>query len=388
MGRKPKALKSVEEINPTDNNDIVSANYPKIINRRLSQIRFQLEEQKAECICIYNGANIRYLTNFSGSEALLFVKENELHFITDDRYEEQVKFELYQLPNLKIHITRDQWNYLPDSGILEGVDSIAFEAEYLPYALAVEIRNIIRPVKFKPATNMVTRFMQSKDPEEIEYIKKSLEISEKVYKYLLEFIKPGMTEIDIATEIAYQTRKMGSEGDPSEIIVVSGNRGSQVFGNPSNKKIKKNELIIVDFGSRVNGFGTDISRTISIGKISKEQKIMYDTIRNAQKKAIKEVRPGMNGKHLDNLVRTTIHDAGFGENFKHTSGHGIGLQAYENPFLTYYLNDEIVPEDAVLGIEPGIYSTDKFGIRCEEIILVKNNGGEIILPAPDEIAVI
>lgn len=384
MARKPsKETKSV--VVPAVSNE---SKYPKIIDRRLQQVRFQLDDQKVESICVFNIANIRYITNFSGINALLFVHENEIHFITDDRYEEQIKTELYQLPNLRTHITRDPWNYVASSGILDGIQSIAFEAEYMPYAEAVEIRNIIRPVKFKPATNMVTRFMQSKDAEELSFIKKSLEISNQVYEYLLTFIKPGMTEIDIATEIAYQTRKFGSEGDPSDIIVVSGNRGSLVFGNPSDRKIRKNDLIIVDFGSTVNGFGSDISRTISVGKVSKEQKSMYQTIRKAQKAALSEVRPGMNGKHLDQIVRNIIKNDGFGENFKHTSGHGIGISPIESPLLTYYLDMEIVPEDSIIGIEPGIYSTDKFGIRSEEVVLVKNHGGEIILPAPEEIAVI
>lgn len=385
MARKATKENKLAAVAPVATHD---AKYPKIIDRRLQQIRFQLDDQKVESICIFNIANIRYITNFSGISALLFVHENEVHFITDDRYEEQIKSELYQLPNLRTHITRDPWNYVASSGILNGIQSIAFEAEYMPYAEAVEIRNIIRPVKFKPATNMVTRFMQSKDPEELCYIKKSLEISNTVYEYLLTFIKPGITEIDIATEIAYQTRKNGSEGDPSDIIVVSGNRGSLVFGNPSERKIRKNDLIIVDYGSRVNGFGSDISRTISMGKVSKEQKLMYQAIRKAHKAALSEVRPGMNGKHLDQIVRNIIKNDGFGENFKHTSGHGIGISPTESPLITNYLDHEIVPEDSIIGIEPGIYSTDKFGIRSEEVILVKNHGGELILPAPEEIAVI
>ncbi len=384
------AKKSKNEIIIEDTNANLehNAKYPKIIDRRLQQIRFQLEEQKTESICIFHIPNIRYLTNFSGLNALVFIHENEIHFITDDRYEEQINTELYKLPNLHTHITRSPWEYVAKSGILNGIQSIVFEAEYMPYAEAVEIRNIIRPVKFKPATDIVTRFMQSKSPEELGFIKKSLEISNKVYEYLLGFIKPGMTEIDVATEIAYQTRKFGSEGDPSEIIVVSGNRGSLVFGNPSDRKLKKNDLVIVDFGSRVNGFGSDISRTISLGKVSKEQKLMYQTIRDAQKMALKEVRPGMNGKHLDHIVRNVIKSAGFGDQFKHTSGHGIGISAIESPIISYYLEQEIVPEDSVLGIEPGIYLTDKFGIRSEEVFLVKNYGGELILPAPDELAVI
>jgi len=187
MARKPSKENKMAAVAPVATHD---AKYPKIIDRRLQQIRFQLDDQKVESICIFNIANIRYITNFSGINALLFVHENEVHFITDDRYEEQIKSELYQLPNLRTHITRDPWNYIATSGILNGIQSIAFEAEYMPYAEAVEIRNIIRPVKFKPATNMVTRFMQSKDPEELCFIRKSLEISNTVYEYLLTFINP------------------------------------------------------------------------------------------------------------------------------------------------------------------------------------------------------
>lgn len=362
--------------------------YPKIIDRRLQQLRFQLEEQKAEFICISFLPNIRYLTNFSGSSALIFVSLEEIHFITDDRYEEQIKDELYPLPNIITHITRDPWNYLVEKKLLNDVQSIAFEADYMPYAVAVEIRNIIRPVKFKPATNLVSRFTQPKDPDELKYIRKSLELTEQVYQYMLEFIKPGMTEIEIAIELSYQCHKAGSEGEPTEIVVVSGNRGSLVFGNPSDRKVKKNELIILDFGCRVNGFGTDISRTVALGRVTKEQKQMYDVLRSAQRAAIKEVRPGMNGKHLDSIARNIIAKEGFGDFFKHTVGHGIGLQAVESPIISNYLEDQIVPEDSIVGIEPGIYVPDKFGMRVEEVMLVTPNGGEVILAAPDEIAVI
>lgn len=362
--------------------------YPKIIDRRLQQLRFQLEEQKAEFVCVSYLPNIRYLTNFSGSSALIFISENEIHFITDDRYEEQIKDELYPLPNLITHITRDPWKYLVVEGLLKEVQSIAFEADYMPYAVAVEIRNIIRPVKFKPATNLVSRFTQPKDPDELKYLKKSLELTEQVYRYMLEFIKPGMSEIEIAIELSYQSRKAGSEGEPTEIVVVSGNRGSLVFGNPSERKVKKNELIILDFGCRINGFGTDISRTVALGRVTKEQKLMYDALRTAQRAAIKEVRPGMNGKHLDSIARKIISDAGYGDYFKHTVGHGIGLQAVESPIISNYLEDQIVPEDTIVGIEPGIYVPEKFGMRVEEVMLVTPNGGEVILAAPDEIDVI
>jgi Xaa-Pro aminopeptidase len=362
--------------------------YPKIVDRRLEQLRFSFEEQKAEALAVSFMPNIRYLTNFSGSNALLFIMENELHFVTDDTYEEQIKDELYPLPNLHTHITRDPWIYLVENKIFKGIQGISFEADTMAYSEAVEIRNKIRPIKFKPADNLVSRFTQPKDPDELVHIKSSLALADSVYNTMLGIITVGMSEIDVATEIAHQCRLAGSEGDPQDIIVVSGTRCSQVNGNPSDRKIKKQELVIIDFGCKVNGYGTAISRTIAMGRITKEQKTMYESLQKARNLARKEVRPGMFGKHLDTICRNSIKNDGFGEFFKHGFGHGVGLKAIEQPIISYEVTDQIIPEDCVLGVEPGIYFTDKFGMRAEDIFLVTKNGGEMLLAAPDQVAVV
>jgi Xaa-Pro aminopeptidase len=367
---------------------ITENKYPRIVDRRLEQLRFSLEEQKAEAIAVSYTPNIRYLTNFSGSNALFFVMENELHFVTDDTYEEQIKDELYPLPNMSVHITRDPWIYLVQQDILKDIQGISFEAETMPYSEAVEIRNKIRPVKFKPADNLVSRFTQPKDPEELTFIRRSLELTDKVYQKMLGLIKVGMTEIEVATEIAHQCRLHGSEGDPQSIIVVSGPRCSQVNGNPSDRKIKKQELVILDFGVKINGYGSAISRTIAMGRITKEQKMIYDSLAKARKLAQKEVRPGMFSKNLDTLCRNSIKKDGFGEFFKHGFGHGIGLSPIEHPIISYEVTDQMIPDDCVLGVEPGIYMGEKFGIRAEDVFLVNKNGGEMLLAAPEQIAVI
>jgi Xaa-Pro aminopeptidase len=362
--------------------------YPQLIDIRLSQLRFTMEDHKVEALVLTHLPNIRYMTNFSGSNAVLFITETELHLLTDDRYEEQIKEELYGLPNLKTHITRDPWTYAIENKILKKTVSLGFEADHLEYSAAINIRNQIRPIKFKPASNLVEPFTQPKADEELEYLKKAAEIAETVYNEMLDFIEPGKTEKEIAAEISYRGRKLGAEDESFDIIVASGERAAFVHGKPTDKKIKKGDVVIMDFGFKVNGFCSDITRTIAVGKATKEQKDVYALLRNAQQKAIEGVRPAMNGKHLDSLARDLIAEAGYGNYFQHSLGHGIGLEAHEIPTITFRMEDQIIPENAVLAIEPGVYIPGKFGMRIEDMIQVTRSGGVKITNAPDELVII
>jgi len=363
-------------------------NYPQIADTRLEQIRFTLEDLKVDAIVVTYLPNIRYLTNFSGSDATLFITKTGLYFVTDDRYEEQIKDELYNLPNLKTYISRDVWGLINKRKFLKGVKTMAFEADRLSYAEAVNIRNLVRPIKFKPAPYVVEPFTMPKSPEELANIKQSCDIAIQVYEHILKMIKPGMTEKDIELEIAYQTRLLGSEGDAFPIIVVSGPRGALIHGTPSTRKIKNNDIITLDFGCKVNGFSSDITRTFAIGKATREQKKVYKIINRAKEEAIANIRMGMNGQILDSYARKIIKKEGYGEYFQHSLGHGIGIETHENPIITFRKYDQIVPEKCVLAIEPGIYLPGKFGIRIEDNVYVTRNGAEYLTKAPEELLVL
>lgn len=363
--------------------------YPALVDTRLTQIIFRFKEIKSEGLVVTYLPNVRYLTNFSGSAATLIIFEDKIFFFTDDRYEEQIKTELYPLKNLQTFITRDFWTYCLENKLLEGVDSLAFEGDRVSYSDAVNIRNQIRPIKFKPTEHSeVERYTVPKAPEELVYIEKACELAEKTYNKVLPFIKPGVSEKDIAAEISYISRKLGSEGDPFSIIVTSGPRGAIVHGAPSDRKIKTGDIIILDFGCRYNGFVSDITRTVAVGKATKEQKSMYTLLYEAADAAIKEVRPHMNGKHLDGVARDMIAKAGYGDFFQHSLGHGIGLEPHEMPTITFRKEDQIIPEDCVLAIEPGVYLPNKYGMRIEENIFVTRNGARKLTNAPTELPII
>ena len=363
--------------------------YPELVDTRLHQIRFRFQELKVEGLVVTHLPNIRYLTNFSGSDGMLFIYEDKLWFFTDDRYKEQVKTELYPLPNMEIFIARDVWTYCVDHKMIEKVESLAFEGDRVAYSDAVNIRNQIRPLKFKPSDAAeVERYTMPKSPEELVHIKQACDLAEQTYKKILKFIKPGVDEKTIANEIAYISRKLGSEGDPFDIIVTSGPRGALVHGAPSDRKIKAGDIVILDFGCKVNGFVSDITRTVAVGKATKEQKETYKLLVEAKEAAISRVRPHMNGKHLDEVARSIIENAGYGQYFEHSLGHGIGLVPHESPLITFRKEDQIIPEDVVLAIEPGVYFPGKYGMRVEDNIFVKREGAIHLTKAPDELPVI
>lgn len=365
-----------------------ASSYPELIDKRLEQIKFRISELHVDGLWINYLPNIKYLTNFSGSDASMIIFKDHLLFFTDDRYEEQVQTELYPLPNLQIHITRDIWNYCIEKKIFKGVAALAFESDRVSYNDAINVRNLIRPVKFKPSPAIVEPFTQPKAKEELDKISQACRIAEKVFNEILKIYHPKMSERDIANEIIYLSRNFGSEGEPFPTIVVSGKRSSLPHGSPSNKEIKNGEVVTVDFGCIVNGFCCDITRVFAVGKATKEQIAIYNLLLNAKDSAISKIRPFINGKLVDEAARSLIRNAKYGDFFQHSLGHGIGVVPHELPLITYKKDDQIIPENCVLAIEPGVYIPNKYGLRLEDDVYVSRDGAVYLSKAPAEIPIV
>lgn len=368
----------------------VKKNFPPIIARRFEQVRYNMNDNKVEAAWVTHLPNIRYLTNFSGSAATLLILQDKVHFFTDDRYEEQVKLELFDIPNLEVHITRDPIALCLENDFARGVTKIGIEAEYITYDAGMKLRSVFMSntpkIKTVPIVSLVEKYTQPKSEEELSYIQKACNIAEAAFEKLInEVIKPGITEIDLAIELEYICRKLGSSGPAFDTIVVTGSRGAIVHGQPSKAKIKKNDILLMDFGCRVNGFCSDITRTVCVGKPTKEQIKNYKLLYNAMSKAISEVRPGMKGDYLDSIARSMIEEAGYGDNFQHSLGHGLGLVCHENPCISFRLKDQIVPDDVVLAIEPGIYLPGKYGMRVEDNVFVTKTKPIKLTNAPEEL---
>jgi len=351
---------------------------------RITRLRERLERHRLGGALLSALPHIRYLTGFSGSSALLLVLREQVHFVTDDRYAEQVRQELFTLEGLQVHISREPMKAL--AAALDGVSVLAFQPEYLSYGMLLEARRRFRPVRLRPLRQMVEPLIMQKYPAEIELMRRAAWIASKTFEALLERIREGMSERELAAELSYLARQLGSEGGAFEPIVASGERGALPHGRASAKRVRAGELITMDFGCLVRGYSSDLTRTVVLGRASSEQRRVYQVVLQAQERAIGAVRPGVAARAVDAAAREWITAAGFGEYFRHSVGHGLGLSVHEPPALSPRAPARLrLQERTVVTIEPGIYLPGRFGIRIEDDLCVTTNGAELLTTATREL---
>lgn len=341
---------------------------------RLKKIKEKVAEEKIDGLLVSKLSNIRYLTNFSGSYALLYVGEPSF-FITDFRYKEQVKEEV---KGPKIYISKkgllDKFLNLKE---IEEVKRIGFETEHLSYTEFLNLKKGLPKAKLYPKKGLIEEAREVKEEEEIELIKKTCAITTKVFEEVIKMIKPGITELELAAEIDYRLRRYGAEKTAFDTIVISGKKSAMPHGKPGLKKIKNREFIILDFGAVFKGYASDFTRTVFLGKATKKQRMIYSIVKKAQENALNNLKPGMSTKSVDNLARAIIKKEGYGKYFGHGLGHGVGLEIHEAPKLSFFSNG-ILKENCVVTLEPGIYIPGFGGIRTEDTVVIRKYGAEIL----------
>lgn len=346
---------------------------------KLEKVREKLDKFKIDAIIITHLPNIRYLTGFSGSSAICIVTKTDAFFLTDFRYKEQVKQQVKNFRKI-IAVGKTLLDLIQEKKVFNKVKKVGFEADHAPFSFVLELRNKFKNIKFVPTKNFIEEVSAIKTPNEIENIKHAIKISEKVFYEILNLIKPGISETDIASEITYLHRKLGAEKDAFDIIVASGWRSALPHGVATNKKLKKGEIVLIDFGCVYNGYHSDITRTISIGKASSEIRKIYQIVLDAQTKAIESVREGLKASELDSIARNYIRQNGYAKFFGHSLGHGIGTEIHTLPRISPR-SDYILQNGNVITIEPGIYLPGFAGVRIEDDVLINSNA-EILTSLP------
>ena len=358
--------------------------------QRIQRLREKLDERKLDALFIVSPetaspVNRRYLSGFTGTSAYLLVTQNDAVLATDFRYWEQAAQQAVEYRLYKAVGGMEKW--LPD--VLEGLGGkrIAFEAAHITYQNHRTLRKAIQNLpeaerpKLVATTNLVEGLRVVKEQEELAAIQAAIDIGDAAFQDIAERVEPGWTEKQVAWEIEKHVREHGGDGLSFPTIVGGGPWGAMAHCFPRDNVLKKGEGIVIDMGVTLDGYVSDLTRTIFLGEPDDQFKKVYDIVLAAQQAATELVEEGMTGEQAHMLAHTVIGEAGYGENFGHGLGHGLGLQVHELPRVAKTSKDELT-NGMVFTIEPGIYLTGWGGVRIEDVVVMENGKARVLSHAP------
>lgn len=352
------------------------------MNKRIDYLRKLMSEAGLDGVLAYSGENLRYLSGFTGSTGYVVIGRNNTVFVTDFRYKEQASG---QCKGFNLLIQRNNLvDILGEAIRKDGIHRLGIEEDFMTVGFSEEIKRAMPGIQLAPAGNVFAKLRIRKDSNEIEYIRKAAEIADEAFGHMLSYIRPGMRETEIALELEYFMKKNGASGVSFESIVASGVRSSLPHGTATEKTIENGEFLTLDFGCVYNGYCSDMTRTVFIGKAEDKHRKIYDIVLKAQTAALQGIKPGVTGKSVDSIARNIIAGEGYGEYFGHGLGHGVGLAVHEEPRLSL-LGETILEAGMVVTDEPGIYIPDFGGVRIEDLVLLTEEGSEVLSKSPKEL---
>lgn len=347
----------------------------KYYEARLKKLQALLTKLDLDGMIVYQGFNTKYLTGFEGGtgDGVVIVSLNQARLITDARYEEDYKNRLPEGVDLKI--TRAYYEDAVATAQEFGIKHLAFEAD-LPYNIYDYLDELLPAnIEFDALPSAIETLREVKDESELAALRLAATASVKAFQDLIPFIQPGKTEREVANELDRLQKKYGAEKASFDTIVASGYRSALPHGEATDKVIADGELVTIDFGYYVDGYTSDVTRTIAVGQVSDELKEIYDIVKQAKENAIAIVKPGISGSEIDKVARDYITEHGYGQQYNHGGGHGVGLDIHEGPAISPRSSDEM-QVGHLLTIEPGIYLGGKGGVRIEDDVIVTADGYE------------
>ena len=333
---------------------------------------------------ILDPVNVGYLTGFTGSTAAFLVTADRAAFLTDPRYTAQAAT---QCRGFELATTDGSGGYDPAIAKVAGqlgITSLAVESDFVTLTRFQQLEKAMPAISLQPTAELVGPLRQIKDAEEIAAIREACALVDRGFSYLLTAIRPGLTEREVAADLEYFLKRSGSEKEAFDTIVASGPNSALPHARPGNRALEPGDFITFDFGARVRGYASDLTRTVVLGTATGRQRELYEIVREALAAGTAAIRAGAGGKEVDAAARDQIQARGYGEHFGHGLGHGLGRVVHDHVAFSQRSQLVLAP-GMVLTVEPGIYLDGWGGVRIEDDVLVTETGCEVLTTAPREL---
>lgn len=352
----------------------------------IEKIRAELKKRNLDAILVESEKNQFYTAGFFFTDGAVLVGGNAAWLVTDSRYTEAAGMKSEGVEVLEYTKESPLDGYIAEFVSKNGVKRLGIEENLISYSRYLEYREKLS-CELVPAQEIFNNLRAAKSDEEISLMCRAQQISELALDEVLGIIKPGMTEKEVAAELVYRMLRHGSEGNSFDPIVVTGAKTSMPHGVPGDVVIKNGDFVTMDFGCIYGGYCSDMTRTVAVGSVTDKMKNVYSTVLEAQLAGIAVSRAGIPGRDIDAAARRVIEKAGYGAFFGHGYGHSLGLDIHEAPNANPR-GEALMPEGAVVSAEPGIYLPGEFGVRIEDVVIMRENGCEVITKAPKELIIL
>ncbi|HXY51973.1 MAG TPA: Xaa-Pro peptidase family protein [Terriglobales bacterium] len=363
------------------------------IPSRLQRLQHALAQHRLDALLVSHPPNLRYLCGFSGSSGVLAVTEDKAVLFTDGRYTAQARQEVSD--HAGIVITRNApfiavaaWVSGKSAGLGRGPVRIGIEGEHLSVASARKLKDAL-PGRFRlrPKPPLIEQARMIKDGQEIARIRAAAELGASLFPVALGAIRPGVCEAEVAATMEFEARRGGAEGMSFETIVAAGARSALPHGRASQAPIPADGFVVCDFGVILSSYCSDRTRTVYVGSPGKKARQAYAAVLAAQEAAVAAVRPGVKAGEVDRAARTILEKSGLSRYFTHSTGHGVGLEIHEAPRIAK-AQEEVLQPGMVITIEPGVYIPEQWGLRIEDMVVVTQQGCEVLAPSDRQLIII
>jgi Xaa-Pro aminopeptidase len=353
---------------------------------RVELLRHTIREQGGKALLVVNDRDIRYLTGFTGeaSWAVVLAGSKKVYVLSDSRFEEEIPLLAPDVTPVIRETAVSLVDELKKVVRRHRIDKLLIPSTHITLGTRKELVKQLGARTLEPVDHLVLAQRMIKDEHEIAALRRAVDVQERAFRATCEHMQPGMSEGEVCGYLEMQIRMLGGEGSAFETIVGAGANSSKPHYNPGAAKLGKNDIVLIDWGAKVDGYRSDMTRVVALGQMPAAIREIYSIVLEAHLAAVAAIGPGVPLKEVDAAARGLVQRAGFGERFRHGLGHGIGLDIHENPRMHPDAEGELQPGHVVT-VEPGIYLPGVGGVRLEDDVLVTETGCEVLCGLPKDV---